>query len=193
MSIAFTTRASVVHITMEGINETLHGLSKRMDISLLKTASLSALANRIFGSGAVLNVQHVSLRQFLTYLLPLLAAYPILTNVLRFRRVRQLQRKYNYPTRESLANMTDKEAWEIQLAISQLEFPLIFEKSLQFALFRVTTPLRPPPPKRTRVWGPTNDASHRLTESPRYQKRSSKPRSSPTRNSLGNGTPTPPC
>jgi hypothetical protein len=126
---------------MEGINETLRGLSKRMDISLLKQkASLSALATRIFGSGAVLNVQHVSLRQFLTYLLPLLAAYPILTNVLRFRRVRQLQRKYNYPTRESLANMTDTEAWEIQVAMSKLEFPFIFEKSLQFALFRVTTP-----------------------------------------------------
>jgi hypothetical protein len=36
-----------------------------------------------------------------------------------------------------MAHMTDNDAWEIQKAISQLEFPFIYNKSLQFALFKV--------------------------------------------------------
>ncbi|OKL60038.1 hypothetical protein UA08_04528 [Talaromyces atroroseus] len=66
---------------------------------------------------------------FLTLYLPLV-------RLLRFRRIGQLQKRYNYPTRASLAKMTDFEAWEIQRAMSRLEFPFTFEKSLQFALFR---------------------------------------------------------
>lgn len=75
--------------------------------------------------------------QWLPYALGLLVGYPILTNTLRYGRLRKLQKKFNYPTRESLAKMTDDEAFEIQKAVGQLEFPFIFMKSLQFALFRV--------------------------------------------------------
>ncbi|KAF7589609.1 hypothetical protein BBP40_004023 [Aspergillus hancockii] len=75
-------------------------------------------------------------RQLLTYTLPILVAYPLLVSLLRFRRVQWLHQKYKYPTRESLAKMTDDEAWDIQLALLQLEFPFLYIKSLQFALFR---------------------------------------------------------
>jgi hypothetical protein len=88
-----------------------------------------------------------SLRQILTYLvLPaVIAAYPVLSSLLRFRRVRQLHRQYPYATRESMSRMTDREAWEIQKEIAQLEFPFIFVKALQFALFRVSSERFPPP------------------------------------------------
>jgi hypothetical protein len=75
--------------------------------------------------------------QLLTYTLTILAAYPLLVSLLRFRRVQWLHQKYKYPTRESLAEMTDDEAWEIQKVLLQLEFPFLYIKALQFALFRV--------------------------------------------------------
>ncbi|KAL4894010.1 hypothetical protein BDV59DRAFT_176635 [Aspergillus ambiguus] len=74
--------------------------------------------------------------QLLSYAVVIAAAYPILVSVLRFRRLRWLHKKYHYPTRESLSRMTDDEAWEIQKVMLQLEFPFIFIKALQFALFR---------------------------------------------------------
>lgn len=83
------------------------------------------------------NAFNVSSRQILTYAIPLLIAYPILVSLLRFRRLRQLHERFNFPTRESLARMTDDQAWEIQKLMAQLEFPFIYVKSLQFALFRV--------------------------------------------------------
>lgn len=39
--------------------------------------------------------------------------------------------------------MTDYEAWEIQRTLLWLEFPFVFAKSLQFALFRVSSPACP--------------------------------------------------
>ncbi|KAJ5917400.1 hypothetical protein N7466_010954 [Penicillium verhagenii] len=66
----------------------------------------------------------------------LLIGWPLLTTSLRYKRLHQLEKKYNFPTRESMAKMTDEQAYEIQLAIGQLEFPFMFVKALQFALFR---------------------------------------------------------
>ncbi|KAJ5793977.1 hypothetical protein N7457_000576 [Penicillium paradoxum] len=74
--------------------------------------------------------------QLLPYAVGLLLAWPVVTISLRFQRLRKLQKKYDYPTRESLAKMTDEEAFEIQKQTAQLEFPFMFIKSLQFALFR---------------------------------------------------------
>lgn len=79
--------------------------------------------------------------QWLPYALALLLGYPLLIRALRYQRVNSLPKKYNYPTRESMAKMTDEEAFQIQKAVAQLEFPFIFIKSLQFALFRVRCPL----------------------------------------------------
>lgn len=78
-------------------------------------------------------------QQWLPYALSLAVGYPLLTSSLRYRRLRKLHQQYNYPTRESMSKMTDEEAFQIQKAVAQLEFPFMFIKSLQFALFRVRT------------------------------------------------------
>ncbi|KAJ5664411.1 hypothetical protein N7507_005142 [Penicillium longicatenatum] len=87
-------------------------------------------------SEAVDTVISAPLQKWLPYSVVLLIGWPLLTTSLRYRRLNQLQKKYNYPTRESLAKMTDEEAYEIQVAMGQLEFPMMFVKALQFALFR---------------------------------------------------------
>lgn len=74
--------------------------------------------------------------QWLSYALGLIVVYPFLIASLRFRRLRQLHRKYPY-TRETLGKMTDDEAFEIQKVVATLEFPLLFARSLQSALFKV--------------------------------------------------------
>lgn len=76
-------------------------------------------------------------RQWIPYALPLLLGYPLIARVLRYRRLRQLHRDYPYKTRADMAKMTDDHAFQIQKTVAQLEFPFIFIKSLQFALFRV--------------------------------------------------------
>ncbi|KAJ5852302.1 uncharacterized protein N7529_011687 [Penicillium soppii] len=74
--------------------------------------------------------------QLLPYTAGLLLAWPVVTITLRFQRLRKLHKQYDYPTRESMAKMTDEEAFQIQKQVAQLEFPFMFIKSLQFALFR---------------------------------------------------------
>ena len=73
----------------------------------------------------------------LTYAVSLVVAYPGLVSLLRFQRLRWLHSQYNFPTRASLADMTLDQAWQIQKTMAQLEFPFIYAKALQFALFRV--------------------------------------------------------
>jgi hypothetical protein len=72
------------------------------------------------------------------YLLPALVAYPFLCSALRFRKIKSLQTKYKYGTsdRPSYDDMTVTEAHDIISAVSDTEFPALFEKGLQFALFR---------------------------------------------------------
>lgn len=101
-----------------------------------KTLPTAGTANN---DNAFLNT--LSSRQILTYATIFLIGYPILVSLFRFRRRQSLQERYNFPTRESLARMTDDQAWEIQRELAQLEFPFIYVKSLQFALFRVRTRL----------------------------------------------------
>lgn len=72
------------------------------------------------------------------YLLLLVPIYPLLASTLRFRRIDAVQKKYGYSTREQMSKMTDSEAHEILKIISELEFPAMFEKGLQLALFRST-------------------------------------------------------
>ncbi|KAJ9609957.1 hypothetical protein H2200_006287 [Cladophialophora chaetospira] len=66
------------------------------------------------------------------YLLPAIIAYPFLCSALRFRKVKSLQAKFKH----GLQEMTVKEAHDIIAIISDTEFPALFEKGLQFALFR---------------------------------------------------------
>lgn len=88
-------------------------------------------------------------RPIFAYTVPLLLAYPAVVSLLRFQRVKELQEKYKkYATREAMGEMTDDEAFEIQKQMVQLEFPFIYIKALQFALFRVrasSSPLPYPP------------------------------------------------
>ncbi|EXJ82053.1 hypothetical protein A1O1_08122 [Capronia coronata CBS 617.96] len=72
------------------------------------------------------------------YLLPALVAYPLLCRALRYRRIKALQAKYKYgtPAHPSLEGMTVDEAHDIVRIMHDFEFPALFEKGLQFALFR---------------------------------------------------------
>ncbi|KAE8355566.1 hypothetical protein BDV28DRAFT_128689 [Aspergillus coremiiformis] len=74
--------------------------------------------------------------QLLPYVFASLIVYPLLVSLLRFRRQQWLHQKYRYATRESLAKMTDDEAWEIQKVLLELEFPFLYVKALQFGLFK---------------------------------------------------------
>ena len=68
----------------------------------------------------------------------LVPAYLLLVYALRYQRLRKMQRDFKYPARESFANMTDDDAWKILLNLGQLEFPFMYLKALQFALFKVS-------------------------------------------------------
>ena len=48
-----------------------------------------------------------------------------------------MHKKFNFPTKESFSRMTTVVAQEITTYIGELEFPKIYETSLQFALFQV--------------------------------------------------------
>lgn len=80
----------------------------------------------------------VWLRSPLTYALLAFTVYTGLCKSLRFRRIRRLEHKYGFgtPERPSLSSMTNQEAYEIQHFVSDNEFPALFEKGLQLALFR---------------------------------------------------------
>jgi hypothetical protein len=79
------------------------------------------------------------------FILCSMLAYPTLVSLLRFRRQQSIQKQFNYPTRESFANMTDEDAFTIQRIIAEQEFPFMFGISLGFALFKV---LLAPIPRR---------------------------------------------
>ena len=84
---------------------------------------------------------NASPRQWIPYAIALVVGYPLLARSLRYRRVNRMLKKYNYPTRESMAKMTDEEAYQIQKQLGSFEFPFMFLKALQFALFRVNIPI----------------------------------------------------
>lgn len=69
------------------------------------------------------------------FLLPILL-YLVIVALLRHQRLRQTLKAFPYNTRSSFSSMTDADAAQIQLVLSELEFPFTFEKALQFALFR---------------------------------------------------------
>ncbi|KAL4872792.1 hypothetical protein BDV12DRAFT_161546 [Aspergillus spectabilis] len=97
----------------------------------MATSSVAALSKTIANI-----LKDASPQQLLKYIFPFVAAYPILVSLLRFRRMKNIHKKYNYSARESFARMTDEDAFEIQKNLVQYEFPFFFTKALQFALFR---------------------------------------------------------
>jgi hypothetical protein len=64
------------------------------------------------------------------------AAYLTACQLLRYRFRDGIKSNYPYKTRESLKSMTAQHAYEIHRAVFVTEFPFMFEKALQFALFR---------------------------------------------------------
>jgi len=71
-------------------------------------------------------------------IVPALLSYTALCSLLRFRRRNAMQKKFNYPDVASLSRMTNVDAQEIIQYLSELEFPLVYVRSLQFALFKVS-------------------------------------------------------
>ncbi|KAF2019087.1 hypothetical protein BU24DRAFT_112336 [Aaosphaeria arxii CBS 175.79] len=63
-------------------------------------------------------------------------SYVIVCNALRYRRRNQKHAQSPYKTRDDYSKMTTDDAWAIMKYILSLEFPLLSETALQFALFR---------------------------------------------------------
>ena len=91
-----------------------------------------------FTSHTLMTTFSVSLFPWRSFLPLAVGAYALLASSLRFRRIEAAKRKFGYITRDSMARMTDNEAHDILKIIVDLEFPAMFEKGLQLALFRST-------------------------------------------------------
>ena len=85
---------------------------------------------------AAYDTSTVPLIEWSPYYLLLLLVYPLVVALLRYDRLRSTLETFPYTDRRSFASMTDNQAFLIQKDIGELEFPFIFEKALQFALFR---------------------------------------------------------
>jgi hypothetical protein len=73
----------------------------------------------------------------ITPALPLMfVLYIVLCSILRFQRRDTMQRKFNYPDRQSLSRMTNADAQAITVYLLELEFPKMYYTSIQFALFK---------------------------------------------------------
>ena len=101
---------------------------------------MTTFSNESFSKLASVSTQQLSGLSWLWsyYLLPAIVAYPFLCSALRFRKIKSFQARYKYGTtkRPTYEGMTVQEAHEIIELISETEFPALFEKGLQFALFR---------------------------------------------------------
>ncbi|KAM0807802.1 putative ER-bound oxygenase mpaB/mpaB'/Rubber oxygenase catalytic domain-containing protein [Seiridium cardinale] len=71
-----------------------------------------------------------------TALICLGLGYLVLVQTLRFQREKSMRKRFGYPDRASLKNMTVEDAQKIIKVLSALEFPMMSETSLQFALFK---------------------------------------------------------
>ncbi|KHN98023.1 uncharacterized protein MAM_04412 [Metarhizium album ARSEF 1941] len=63
-------------------------------------------------------------------------AYPVLCALLRFQRLKAMREKVGLTDRESMSKMETAQAQYIIQQLVEWEFPFVFEKSLQFALFK---------------------------------------------------------
>ncbi|CAJ2499659.1 Uu.00g025120.m01.CDS01 [Anthostomella pinea] len=74
------------------------------------------------------------------YILPAALGYIILCQALRFRREKDMRRKFGYPEsdRAGLARMTNDEAQQIISYIASAEFPEFHVTALNFGLFKVS-------------------------------------------------------
>jgi hypothetical protein len=92
------------------------------------------LTVRLGSSGPAQMAQNSSWIPDWPWLLAMLLAYPFIQQYLRYQRLKAMEKKYNYPTRQDLAKMTDKEAWEIIANMAEFEFCTMFEKGMNLVL-----------------------------------------------------------
>ncbi|PNY20893.1 Uncharacterized protein TCAP_07311 [Tolypocladium capitatum] len=62
--------------------------------------------------------------------------YATACSLLRFRRLNDIRSRYNFPDRASFSRMTHADAQAIVYDISSLEFPLLYDLALRYALFK---------------------------------------------------------
>lgn len=104
--------------------------------SLPSLPSLDVLSS-ILSSPAFASVSASARTSWKAYAASLGLGYLLLCRVLRYRREKAMRRKYGFPDRQSLKGMTVEQAQLILKDLASLEFPLMMETSLQFALFKV--------------------------------------------------------
>lgn len=102
--------------------------------SLTYQVVMDNLTSSLGSSGPAQMAQSSSWMPHLPWLLAVLFVYPLIQQYLRYQRLNAMEKKYNYRTRQDLAGMTDKEAWEIMKNIAELEFCTIFEKGMNLVL-----------------------------------------------------------
>ena len=78
-----------------------------------------------------------------TFLIAIFSGYLFMVQVMRFDRKKSLEKEFGYVSRDSFGKMTLNEAHAIHKALVELEFPILFHKALEFALFRVRRGLSP--------------------------------------------------
>ncbi|EGE01608.1 hypothetical protein TEQG_00654 [Trichophyton equinum CBS 127.97] len=67
----------------------------------------------------------------------LIVIWPLIVAILRQSRERQRRKRFNFPTRDSFAKMTVRDAWAIQLDLMDTETSFFFMLALKFAIFSV--------------------------------------------------------
>lgn len=67
----------------------------------------------------------------------LIVVWPLTVAILRYLREQQRRKRFNFPTRESFAKMTVRDAWAIQLNLMDTETSFFFMLALKFAIFSV--------------------------------------------------------
>jgi hypothetical protein len=97
------------------------------------------LTARFSSSGAAQVAQSSSWVPLSPWLLAMLFTYPLVQRYLRYQRLNAMEKRYNYRTRQDLAKMTDKEAWEIINNLAELEFCTMFEKGMILLLTSCST------------------------------------------------------
>ena len=93
------------------------------------------MASKYLSSSWVILTESKNVGTFAHALLALII-YLCVVGLLRKQRLRSARRKYELKEPQSYSSMTLEDAFKIQKTLAELEFPFMFQKGLQFALFR---------------------------------------------------------
>ncbi|KAL7792518.1 hypothetical protein V8C37DRAFT_380582 [Trichoderma ceciliae] len=78
----------------------------------------------------------LGLSPWLLYSVAGFTCYAILCSSVRFKRLNAMRKRLNFPDRESLSRMTNEDAQQIVNYLSTYEFPLLYDFSLRYAIFK---------------------------------------------------------